>query len=232
MPSPAGLSEIATVSATSPLQTDTLSLDAEVANFLLRGSIVAFKRAAMEEKVNIKDQEQELNEAVQAEEPQDQAGTETPDSSEEQPKEEPATVDEAAIWKDKYLRLNADFDNARKRNARERIELIQNANADLVRELLSSLDDFERAIAHENPDNQETITGLNLIYNKLKKTLESKGLKPMDSLHQAFDTNFHEAITNIPAPSDDLKGKVVDVVEKGYFLNDSVIRYAKVVVGQ
>jgi molecular chaperone GrpE len=146
------------------------------------------------------------------------------------PSKEDQLVKEVAELKDKYLRLHADFENARKRYARERIELFQNANGEMMKALLPVVDDFERALAHEN--NAAANEGLMLIYTKLKRTLEQNGLKPMEALHQTFDTEFHEAITNIPAPSEDLKGKVVDVVEKGYFINEQVLRYAKVVVGQ
>lgn len=140
---------------------------------------------------------------------------------------------ELAAMKDKYTRLMADFDNARKRHARERIDLIQNAGADLMKELLPVLDDFERAeAAHKASGNEEALEGTTLIHNKLRRTLEAKGLKPMEAMHSVFDTEYHEAITNIPAPSDELKGKVVDVVEKGYYINEQVLRYAKVVVGQ
>ncbi len=137
---------------------------------------------------------------------------------------------ELAEMKDKFLRLQADFENVRKRHARERIELFQNAAGDMMKELLPVLDDFERALAVEN--DQAVHEGMSLIYNKFKRTLDGKGLREMEVLHQNFDPEFHEAITNIPAPDDSLKGKVVDVIEKGYYINDHVLRYAKVVVGQ
>lgn len=141
-----------------------------------------------------------------------------------------ALEQEVASLKDKYIRLHADFENARKRHQRERIELFQNAGADIMKELLPVLDDLERALAHEGTEN--TPEGIALIYTKFKKTLEGKGLRAMEAMHQPFDTEYHEAITNIPALDDSLKGKVVDVIEKGYFINDTVLRYAKVVVGQ
>lgn len=135
--------------------------------------------------------------------------------------------------KDKYTRLHADFDNARKRHARERLDLIQTASAAVIKELLSVMDDFERAEqAIKASGDNSALEGIALIHHRMQRILEGKGLKAMDALHAPFDTEFHEAITNIPAPSDDLKGKVVDVVEKGYFIHDTVIRYAKVVVGQ
>lgn len=136
--------------------------------------------------------------------------------------------------KEKYLRLFADFDNFKKRNAKERLELIQVAGKDVMLALLPILDDFERAIkAAETATDITTVNeGVNLIFSKMLKALETKGLKPLDSKGTAFNTEFHEAITEIPAPTADLQGKVIDEVERGYFLNDKIIRYAKVVVGR
>jgi len=134
---------------------------------------------------------------------------------------------------DKYLRLFSEFDNFRKRTQKEKLELFKTASEDVVVALLPVLDDFERALK-QNEDEDMDINhkeGIELIYNKLKKTLEQKGLECLESQGKEFDTDFHEAITNIPAPTPDMKGKVVDVVEKGYKLNDKVIRFAKVVVG-
>lgn len=135
---------------------------------------------------------------------------------------------------DRFLRLYSEFDNYRKRTNKEKVDLIGSANAGILKDLIPVMDDFERAIA--NNENAEDIAvlkeGFQLIYNKLKTTLESKGLKAMASKGETFDSELHEAIANIPAPEDKLKGKVIDDVEKGYYLNDKVIRYAKVVVGQ
>lgn len=135
---------------------------------------------------------------------------------------------------DKYLRLYSDFDNFRKRTIKEKGDLISSAGGDIMKDLLGVLDDFERAIdSNENSEDPESIKeGFQLIYNKFKNTLTQKGLKPMDSKGEKFDIDLHEAITNIPAQEDEDKGKVMDVIEKGYFLNDKVLRYAKVVVGQ
>ncbi|MNX84454.1 heat shock protein GrpE [compost metagenome] len=112
--------------------------------------------------------------------------------------------------------------------------MISTASAGVLKDMLSVMDDFERAIA--NNENSEDISavkdGFKLIHHKLKNLLEGKGLKQMDAKHQAFDSDLHEAIANVPSPSEDLKGKVIDDVEKGYYLNDKVIRFAKVVVGQ
>jgi molecular chaperone GrpE len=136
--------------------------------------------------------------------------------------------------KDKYIRLYADFDNHRKRTAREKLDLIQTAGKDVIKDLLPVADDFERAIkALEGKDQHvEALEGIKLIHTKFTQTLAAKGLKAMSSLGQTFDTEMHEAITEIPAPSPELSGKVIDEIEKGYYLNDKIIRYAKVVVGK
>ena len=135
---------------------------------------------------------------------------------------------------DKYLRLVAEFDNFRKRNAKERIELIKSAGEDIIRSLLDVVDDSERAAKQlETSEDLALIKeGINLVFNKLKNTLQNKGLKAMESKEQDFDTELHEAITEIPAPSEDLKGKVIDEVQKGYYLNDKIIRHAKVIIGK
>lgn len=135
---------------------------------------------------------------------------------------------------DKFLRLYAEFDNYRKRTNKEKIDLISNANAGILSDLLPVMDDFERAIINnENAADIEVVKeGFHLIFNKFKNTLESKGLKPMVSKGQAFDSELHEAIANVPASNNKEKGKVIDDVEKGYYLHDKVIRFAKVVVGQ
>jgi molecular chaperone GrpE len=152
-------------------------------------------------------------------------------------KEELAETDvlksEVAELKDKYLRLYSEFDNFRKRTSKEKMDLIKTANEDVVKALLPTLDDFERALKSIGDDeNQKSAKeGIENIYHKLFKTLESKGLKPMVTLGAVFDVELHEAITQIPAPSDEQKGKILDEVEKGYYLHDKVIRFAKVVTG-
>ncbi|MGA3013362.1 MAG: nucleotide exchange factor GrpE [Bacteroidales bacterium] len=135
---------------------------------------------------------------------------------------------------DKYLRLYSEFDNYRKRSLKEKIELSKSAAGDLITALLPVLDDFERALSAMEKDEDEktaNIDGVNLVYNKLKNILSQQGLECMKAQGEEFNTDFHEALTNIPAPSPELKGKVVDVVQNGYLLNGKVIRYAKVVVG-
>lgn len=136
--------------------------------------------------------------------------------------------------KDKYLRLAADFENFKRRNAKERVELIQTAGRDVITDLLDVLDDFERAEKQFETDEDinHVKEGLTLIFNKLRNKLQSKGLKPMEAVGKDFDADLHEAITEIPAPSENLKGKVIDEVTRGYYLNDKIIRHAKVVVGK
>ncbi len=141
---------------------------------------------------------------------------------------------ELAEAKDKYLRLYSEFENFRRRNAKERIELIKTASSDLMVELLPTIDDFERAKkANENQDDIEAVKeGFGLISSKLMKTLEAKGLKLMETEKgTAFDADLHEAVTQFPVEEEDLKGKIIDTVEKGYYLGDRVIRFAKVVIG-
>jgi molecular chaperone GrpE len=137
-------------------------------------------------------------------------------------------------WQEKYLRLSADFDNFRKRTMREKMDLIKTAGEETFLSILPIIDDFERAIkAMENTTDIDAVKeGVSLIYNKFKETLNQKGVKAIDAQNQEFNTDLHEAITKIPAPDESLKGKVVDVVQKGYYLHDKVIRYAKVVVGE
>ncbi|MFI5221003.1 MAG: nucleotide exchange factor GrpE [Bacteroidia bacterium] len=151
--------------------------------------------------------------------------------------EKAAEKDWAAEFKsveDKYLRLYAEFDNYKRRTAAERVEFFKYANQEMLVAMLPVLDDIERAMR-----SMQTLTDINalkegteLVNTKLKNILTQKGLKPMDCMGKDFDPEFHEAITKIPAPSEELKGKVVDVVENGYFLNDKVVRFAKVVVGE
>ncbi len=140
---------------------------------------------------------------------------------------------ENSVLNDKYLRLFAEFDNYKRRTLKERSELLQTAGKDVVVSLLPVLDDFDRALKATETATEVTAIreGIMLVQTKLKSILTQKGLKEMESLHTTFDTDIHEAITKIPAPTDDLKGKVVDELEKGYTLNDKVIRFAKVVVG-
>jgi len=136
--------------------------------------------------------------------------------------------------RDKYLRLAAEFDNYRRRTLREKTELIQTAGESLLIDILPVVDDFERGLeqAAKAEDMDAVRTGMGLIYTKLRDFLTNQGVKEIEAIHEPFDTDWHEAVTNIPAPSDDMKGKIVDVIQKGYKLHDKVIRYPKVVVGE
>jgi len=134
----------------------------------------------------------------------------------------------------RFLRLYAEFENFRKRTNKERLDIINNANADLLKDMIPVIDDFERAITN-NEGSEDVVAikeGFSLIYNKYKGILQTKGLKPMDSKGEVFDPEVHEAVANMPTEDKKLKGKIIDDVEKGYFLNEKVLRYAKVVVGQ
>ena len=163
------------------------------------------------------------------------------DSSEENITEnvtdaQPESVDyeaKMAELNDKYLRLYSEFDNYRKRTIKEKSDIIRSAGEDVFKAIIPTIDDFERAIkANENVTDIVAIKeGVSLIYNKFKSSCVLKGLEPMDSMGKPFDADIMEAITHIPAPTEELKGKVVDDVEKGYKLGDKVIRFAKVVVG-
>lgn len=136
--------------------------------------------------------------------------------------------------KDKYLRLMAEFDNFRRRTAKERLDLMQTAGKDVIVSLLEILDDCDRAEKQLNTSNDIALQkeGVLLVFNKLRAALQAKGVKAMESINTDFDVEKHEAITEIPAPSADMQGKVIDEVEKGYYLNDKLVRFAKVVVGK
>ncbi len=136
--------------------------------------------------------------------------------------------------KDKYIRLFAEFDNYKRRSAKERVELIQTAGKEVITSLLDVLDDSERAEKQLQTSNdlEQIKKGIELVFGKLRSTLQAKGLKAMESINTSFDVEKHEAITEIPAPAETLKDKVLDEVQKGYYLNDKIIRFAKVVVGK
>ncbi len=136
--------------------------------------------------------------------------------------------------KDKHIRLQAEFDNYRKRTLKERMDLLKTASESLLVSILPVIDDFDRAVQTLDLIEEESHVkdGLMLIYTKFQDFLKQNGVKEIDAKEQPFDTDLHEAITKIPAPSEDLKGKIVDVVQKGYYLNDKVIRFSKVVIGE
>lgn len=167
----------------------------------------------------------------------------------EKPSEEEITIDdktdqaidpietlqnEVAQEKDRYLRLFAEFENYKKRTLKERIELFKTAGQEVMSSILPVLDDFDRALKDYSEDTDDVhVQGMTLIYNKLKETLTQKGLEVVEvAAGDVFDADYHEAITQIPAPSEDMKGKIIDVIEKGYKLGEKIIRYPKVVIGQ
>lgn len=134
--------------------------------------------------------------------------------------------------RDTNLRIHAEFDNYRKRTLKEKIELSKTASEDVISDLLPVLDDFERALQNlNNREDDAFIEGIKLIYNKLAKTLSQKGLEEIQAMGQSFDTDYHEAVSHVPATEEKQKDKIIDVVQKGYKLHGKVIRYAKVVVG-
>ncbi len=142
--------------------------------------------------------------------------------------EKPEEID----FQDKYMRLYAEFDNFRKRTMREKADLISSASSGVMQELLPLIDDFDRADANATADAKALKEGMDLIRSKFVSTLNSKGLKAMDAQPgDDFDLDKHEAIANVPTPTEEMKGKIVDVVEKGYMLGEKVLRYSKVVIG-
>ena len=192
-------------------------------------------------KRKIRDSEEVYSESVDAEvnieTPTDESNTqqETNFGSEEQPLSvEEALKQQVAEANDKYLRLVAEFDNYKKRTLRERIDLIKSAGQDILIDILPVVDDFERAMStiEKAKDFEGVKIGINLIYGKFVEFLKQKGIVAIDAMNLELDTDKHEAITKIPAPTEELKGKIVDVVTKGYCLNEKVIRFAKVVVGE
>jgi len=160
---------------------------------------------------------------------------ETPAQSENKPDEIIVALETSlAELKEKNLRLLAEFENYKKRTMRERLELLNSASKDVIIALIPVLDDFDRAKRHaeEGSSEEQFSEGVRLVYNRLYNILQSLGLKAMDSVGETFDPELHEAITEVPAPEENLRGKILDVIEKGYMLNDKIIRHAKVVVGK
>ncbi|MEE0917158.1 MAG: nucleotide exchange factor GrpE [Bacteroidales bacterium] len=179
-----------------------------------------------------KEEKEELTDKTEQSE-QETQNEETPKAEQEEAKEDDLATKLEELNK-KYLLLYSDFENFRKRKAKEQMELVMNASEGLIKELLPVIDDYERALQNmETQDNEvfaKTKEGMELIYNKLIGTLTKKGLKPINAKGEMFDENLHEAIARIPAQNEDEKGKVIDETTKGYYLNDKVIRYSKVVV--
>ncbi|MBI9062237.1 MAG: nucleotide exchange factor GrpE [Marinilabiliaceae bacterium] len=183
--------------------------------------------------------EQETQETVVNEESADNS-VECEEKTDEPVVEEPV-IDELALLKDKltdandkYLRLSAEYDNYRKRTLKEKMELMKTAGESIILSLLPVIDDFDRAMAHmdEAKDTEAVLEGMKLIHNKFKDFLSQKGVQEIEAKEKEFDTDLHEAVTKIPAPTEEMKGKVIDCIEKGYTLQEKVIRFSKVVVGE
>lgn len=179
------------------------------------------------------EQTAEQNDTADQAEKQEEA--EQPEAKEEPQEEQDPLVlaqAEAADWKNKYIRLMAEFDNYRKRVVKEKSELILNGGAKTIEAVLPVLDDFERALADKTDDPKAIKEGMELIFKKFEKTLEGMGVKKIETQDADFNVDFHEAIAMVPGMGDDKKGKIIDCVQTGYTLNDKVIRHAKVAVGQ
>lgn len=184
------------------------------------------KNLNVEEKMTGEEPGAPREEEANEQEPEETAG--------EEEEKEPTVEEKLAELQDKYLRLTAEYDNFRKRTLREKIDLQRSANESLLDALLPVADDFDRALqsVEEASDVGAVKEGLNLISGKFRGFLTQQGIKEIDAVNKTFDTDLHEAVTKIPAPTKKMKGKVVDVVQKGYFLNDKVLRFAKVVIGE
>ncbi len=198
------------------------------------------------EEKNIKDQKLNQEEKTQqdnntetknnTEQENNEEQTATTEDSKQEPKEETTESlgNKLLEINDKYLRLYSEFENYRKRTNKERLEMIENASESLIKDILPIVDDFERALQTMEKEEDEKVKntkeGMTLIYKKLLSTLERKGLKPINAKGEMFDENLHEAVSQLPAQNEEDKGKVFDEVQKGYYLNNKVIRYSKVVV--
>ena len=207
----------------------------------------------MEENENVKNQDDALKDTVnpdmenKQEPTEDQAANEKKEEAADKVSDkkskrfkirhatEKALEEEKAKYaelNDKYLRLFSEFDNHRKRTAKEKLDLMATASENVIKDILPVLDDFERALQNmEKNGNEADLQGVTLIFNKLRDTLKKKGLEEIEAMNAEFNTDEHEALTMIPAPEEDKKGKVLDVIQKGYKLNGKVIRFARVVVG-
>ena len=192
------------------------------------------EQAAVNEQEEIKESQEEAQKPAKDEKKKSKKSKKTKDEKEALEEEIEKLNAEKAELNDRFLRLNAEYDNYRKRTLKEKMELTKSAGESLLINLLPVMDDFERGLQHmEEADEQSSFKeGIDIIHSKLKDFMKQNGLKEIESKEKDFDTDLHEAIAKIPAPTEELKGKVVDVIQKGYYLNDKVIRHAKVVVGE
>lgn len=175
-----------------------------------------------------------MDEKETVQNPETENQQENQDASIEELNELDALKKEIEEQKEKFIRLYADFDNFKRRNAKERVELIQTAGKEVIQSMLEVLDDCERAEKqmNQNTDLKQIREGIGLVFSKFRNILQSRGLKEMKSIGETFNPDFHEAITEISVQDENMKGKIVDEVEKGYTLNDKIIRFSKVVIGK
>ncbi|MEM6965857.1 MAG: nucleotide exchange factor GrpE [Bacteroidota bacterium] len=188
------------------------------------------KQGKSSAKENVEEMEDQI---VENQEEMDTDNAENEDSTEESNEPEDQNVQVAEL-KDKYLRLAAEFENYKRRTIKEKLNMMNTAARDTLSALLPVMDDFDRAKKNAEDENsaEPFSEGVMMVYNKLFNTLKQRGLTEMESTGETFDPELHEAVTEIPAPTEEMKGKVIDTIEKGYYLNDIILRYAKVVVGK
>ncbi len=192
------------------------------------------EKADKQQNKKVKSEDKHIEEQVQEEVIEESAAEEEEEKEAVEEKKEPTVDEKLAELQDRYLRLSAEYDNFRKRTLKEKIDLQKSANVSLLGALLPVADDFDRALqsVDEAKDIVAVKEGLRLISGKFNGFLTQHGVKEIEAVNKAFDTDLHEAITKIPAPSKKLKGKVVDVILKGYYLNEKVLRYSQVVIGE
>lgn len=192
------------------------------------------EKADNQQNKKIEVEETMKQERVQEEIEQEETAEEAEAEEKEEPEKEPTAEEKLAELQDRYLRLSAEYDNFRKRTLKEKFDLQKSANENLLEAILYVADDIDRAMqsVNEAKEIEAVKEGLKLIAGKFHGFLNQQGVKEIEAVNKVFDTDLHEAITKIPAPSKKLKGKVVDVVQKGYFLNDKVLRFSKVVIGE
>ncbi|RLD57171.1 MAG: nucleotide exchange factor GrpE [Bacteroidetes bacterium] len=192
------------------------------------------EKADNQQSRKIKVEEPVKQEEAKKELEQEETADEAEAEEKEEPKKEPTAEEKLAELQDRYLRLSAEYDNFRKRTLKEKIDLQKSANENLLEAILPVADDFDRAMqsVDDAKDIKAVKEGMRLISGKFNGFLNQQGVKEIEAVNKEFDTDLHEAITKIPAPSKKLKGKVVDVIQKGYFLNDKVLRFSKVVIGE
>jgi molecular chaperone GrpE len=202
------------------------------------GEIIDNMDINSKDKSNIVEELKDTGEEVTLQTPEDLSGDKEksePDSTAKEAAKDDIMIAKLAEMQDKYLRLSAEFDNYRKRTLREKIEITRHAGENILISIIPVMDDFERALKLMDASTADSLaikTGIDLIYNKFRDFLIQNGIKEIESLHSDFDVDLHEAVSKIPVEDENLKGKVVEVLQKGYFLHEKVLRFSKVVVGE